>query len=381
VLSIIDKQEGSGIIYCRSRKKVDELTASLQQRGISCAGYHAGLSYEARDATQVGFLKDEIDIVVATVAFGMGINKSNVRFVIHHDLPRSIESYYQEIGRAGRDGLPSEAILLFEEKEVARITEWIGLTENPHQKVVELEKFKAMHGFAEAQTCRRLVLLNYFSEYQQEKCGNCDICLDPPKQFDGTQDGQKILSCILRLQQSASMHYVIDVLRGKQIKAVFERQHEQLPTYGIGKQQSDAYWHNLINQLIHYGLIRIDILQNSALKLTEAARPILKAETSLMLAVPRLNISEVTKPKSASEFNYDKALFAKLKHLRKRIAEQTEVPPYVVFSDLTLADMATQVPQSDSEMLQITGVGQTKLQRYGEDFLQAIRNHLENQSS
>lgn len=377
VLSILDRKEGAGIIYCRSRKKVDELTASLKQRGYRCDSYHAGLDHHSRDATQTAFLKEEIDIVVATVAFGMGINKSNVRYVIHYDLPRSIESYYQEIGRAGRDGLPSEAILLFEEKEVARIQEWIGLTENPQQKAVELEKFKAMHGFAEAQTCRRLVLLNYFSEFQHQSCGNCDICLDPPKQFDGTTDAQKILSCILRLGQSAPTQHVIDVLRGKQLKSIFEKQHELLPTYGIGKEKSDAYWHNLINQLIHLGQIRIEILQNSALKLTEAARATLKGEVPLMLAVPRLNLTEVIKQKPSDAFNYDKALFTKLKHLRKTIAQETEVPPYVVFSDLTLADMATQIPETETDMLHITGVGQTKLARYGEQFLAVIHKHLQ----
>jgi ATP-dependent DNA helicase RecQ len=375
VIAYVKQQEGSGIIYCNSRAKVDDLSAKLANRGVRCAGYHAGLEAEQRDKFQRQFIQDDIDVIVATVAFGMGINKPNVRFVLHFDLPRSIESYYQETGRAGRDGMPAEALLLFDEKDAARIRQWISMGENVERQEVELQKFAAMEAFAEAQTCRRQVLLNYFSEYSGQDCGNCDICLDPPKRVEGTVDAQKVLSCILRMDQIAASQYVIDVLRGKGIKRIFENNHQELSTYGIGKAQSDAHWHNVINQLIHQGLLRVDITQNAILKLTEASRAVLKGEVVINLAVPRLSV-DLAKKSKLDKRNYDKALFAKLKHLRKTIAEQDDVPPFVVFSDASLADMAEQMPDSRTSFLAISGVGQTKLERYGERFLAAIAKHL-----
>jgi ATP-dependent DNA helicase RecQ len=374
VIQFVKQQEGSGIIYCNSRKKVDELTLALARQGVNCAGYHAGLDGTIRDLIQRDFIQDKIDIIVATVAFGMGIDKSNVRFVVHFDLPRSIESYYQEIGRAGRDGMPAEALLLYDEKDAARIRQWIASGENEERNEVELQKFAAMEAFGEAQTCRRQILLNYFAEYSAGQCQNCDICLDPPKAFNGTIDAQKILSCVLRLEQQVAGQYLIDVLRGKQLKRIIELQHDQLSTYGVGKEQSDAYWHNIINQLIHRGLLRVDITQNSVLKLTEAARPLLSQRQHIELAVPRLTI-DLSKKKRVEQ-DYDRALFAKLKHLRKSIAEQDDVPPFVVFSDASLADMAAQCPQSGREFLAISGVGQTKLERYGSRFIDAIAKHL-----
>lgn len=371
VIQYVRQQDGSGIIYCNSRKKVDELSLALARQGVSCAGYHAGLEGPIRDKIQRDFIQDNIDVIVATVAFGMGINKSNVRFVVHFDLPRSIEGYYQETGRAGRDGMPAEALLLFDEKDAARIRQWIGMGDNPGRLDIELQKFAAMEAFADAQTCRRQVLLNYFSEYSAQHCGNCDICLDPPKRFDGTIDGQKVLSCVYRLQQTVASQYVIDVLRGKKLKRIIEQGQDTLSTFGIGKEQSDAYWHNIINQLIHQGLLRIDITQNAVLKLTEAARPLLSGGQGLTLAVPRLSIDSAKKSK-LQELTYDRVLFAKLKHLRKTLAQQEDVPPFVVFSDATLAEMANKLPQSAAEFLQVNGVGQTKLERYGSQFIAAI---------
>lgn len=375
VITFVKQQEGSGIIYCNSRKKVDDLSIAMAKSGINCAGYHAGLEGEIRDKIQRDFIQDKIDVIVATVAFGMGIDKSNVRFVTHFDLPRSIESYYQEIGRAGRDGMPAEALLLFDEKDAARIRQWISTGENSERNAVELQKFAAMEAFGEAQTCRRQILLNYFAEYSAGHCGNCDICLDPPKAFDGTEEAQKVLSCVFRLKQSVASQYVIDVLRGKQLKRIIEQQDDKLSTFGIGKSKSDAYWHNLINQLIHRGFLRVDITQNAVLKLTEEARPILQQAQKLQLAVPRLSL-DLGKKTSFSIQDYDRALFAKLKHLRKSIAEQDDVPPFVVFSDTTLADMADKCPQSEFEMLDIHGVGQTKLERYGDRFMATISRHL-----
>lgn len=371
----VKDQEGSGIVYCNSRAKVDELSVKLAKQGIRSAGYHAGLEPEIREKIQRDFIQDNIDVIVATVAFGMGINKSNVRFVVHFDLPRSIESYYQETGRAGRDGMPAEALLLFDEKDAARIRQWISMGENTARHDIELQKFAAMESFAEAQTCRRQVLLNYFSEYSGDHCGNCDICVDPPKRFDGTEEAQKVLSCVYRLGQTMASQYVIDVLKGKSHKRIIEQQHDKISTHGIGKQKSDAYWHNIINQLIHQGLLRIDITQGATLKLTEAARPVLKSLRKISLAVPRLALDK-GKPAKNDKRYYDRALFAKLKHLRKTIAEQDDVPPFVVFSDASLADMAEQLPQSDMQFLAISGVGNTKLERYGQRFLALISKHL-----
>ncbi|GGZ76818.1 DNA helicase RecQ [Paraglaciecola chathamensis] len=371
VIQYVKQQDGSGIIYCNSRKKVDDLSIALAKQGINCAGYHAGLEGPIRDKIQRDFIQDNVDIIVATVAFGMGINKSNVRFVVHFDLPRSVEAYYQETGRAGRDGMPAEALLLFDEKDAARIRQWIGMGDNPARLDIELQKFAAMEAFAEAQTCRRQVLLNYFSEYSDEDCGNCDICLDPPKRFDGKVSAQMVLSCIYRLGQNVASQYVIDVLRGKKLKRIFEQGHDALSTFGIGKDKSDAHWHNIIYQLIHKGFLRIDITQSAVLKLTEEARGLLAGKLELALAVPRLTIDSGKKSK-LKEMNYDRKLFAKLKHLRKSIAQREDVPPFVVFSDATLADMADKLPQSKVEFLEVNGVGQTKLDRYGSEFLAAI---------
>jgi len=373
LLKYLEQQDGSGIVYCNSRNKVDTLTEQLCRHGIKAAAYHAGKSTEEREWAQAQFLQDKVDVVVATVAFGMGINKPNVRFVVHFDLPRSVESYYQETGRAGRDGMPAEALLLFDEKEVARNKDWIAQSENSQRREVELNKFQALVAFAEAQTCRRQVLLNYFSEFSDTACGNCDICLDPPKRFDATEEAQKVLSCILRLQQAVPVKSVIEVLRGKKLKDMPAEWFE-LSVYGIGQKQTDAWWWNIIYQLIHQGIVRQDVTQNLALKLTEAARPVLKGEYVLTLAVPRLNLS-FSKDKSVDAKNYDRKLFALLKNLRKRLAEQEDVPPYVVFNDATLAEMAQWQPSTQQELLQINGVGQTKLKKYGDEFMRLLREY------
>ena len=376
VRDYVKQQDGSGIIYCNSRAKVDDLHAKLHREGISCAAYHAGKDADEREYVQRRFLNDQVDIVIATVAFGMGINKSNVRYVVHHDVPRSIENYYQETGRAGRDGLESEAMLLFDEKDAARVRQWIEQGEATDRLDVEIQKFASMEAFAEAQTCRRQVLLNYFSQYSDTACGNCDICIDPPKLIDGLVIAQKILSCILRLNQQAGTQYVIDVIRGKALKRIQEAGHHQLSTYGIGKEKPDGYWHSMINQLIHKGLVRVDLTAGAMLRLNENARSVLKGEVPLELAVPRLSFKPDARVSKAAAV-YDKALFKRLKHLRKSLAEEHSVPPYVIFSDATLADMAAKTPTTVNDFLDISGVGKTKLERYGEAFLQMINDYLE----
>lgn len=370
-----EQQNQSGIIYCTSRKRVDEIAEKIADAGMNAAAYHAGMSNEQRQFVQTGFARDDIQIVVATVAFGMGINKPNVRFVLHYDIPKSIESYYQETGRAGRDGLAAEAIMYFDPADIGRVRRFFEDIEDEQRRRVEEQRFNAMASFAEAQTCRRQILLNYFSEYQREPCGNCDICLNPPKSFDGTLVAQQALSCVYRAEQRFGLGYIVELLRGANTSRIRDNNHHQLSTYGIGKDHSSEFWLSILRQLIHQGLLSQDITQGSALRLTEGARAIFKGEYSLQMAEPRLQAKHVYQDKLA-QFNYDKKLFAKLRALRKELADADDVPPYVVFNDKTLAEMAQLMPTNDSEFLKVSGVGFTKLNKYGSPFLQAIRNYL-----
>jgi len=356
LMRYVQEQRGkSGIIYCNSRAKVEDTAARLQSRGISAGAYHAGLENAVRAEVQEKFQRDDLQIVVATVAFGMGINKPNVRFVVHFDIPRNIESYYQETGRAGRDGLPAEAMLFYDPADMA----WLRrcLEEKPAGQLLDIERHKlnAMGAFAEAQTCRRLVLLNYFGEGRQEPCGNCDICLDPPKQYDGLMDARKALSTIYRVNQRFGMGYVVEVLRGANNQRIRELAHDKLPVYGIGREQS----------------------HHSALQLTEAARPVLRGDVALQLAVPRIVALKPRAMQKSFGGNYDRKLFAKLRKLRKAIADEENIPPYVVFNDATLIEMAEQMPVSPSEMLSVNGVGMRKLERFGKEFMALIRAHVD----
>jgi len=370
-----EQQNQSGIIYCTSRKRVDDIAEKLADAGLNAAAYHAGMSNEQRQFVQTGFARDDIQIVVATVAFGMGINKPNVRFVLHYDIPKSIEAYYQETGRAGRDGLAAEAIMYFDPADIGRVRRFFEDIEDEQRRRVEEQRFNAMASFAEAQTCRRQILLNYFSEYQREPCGNCDICLNPPKSFDGTLVAQQALSCVYRAEQRFGLGYIVELLRGANTSRIRDNNHHQLSTYGIGKDHSSEFWLSILRQLIHQGLLSQDITQGSTLRLTEGARAVLKSEYTLQMAEPRLQAKHVYQDKLA-QFNYDKKLFAKLRALRKQLADDDDVPPYVVFNDKTLAEMAQLMPTNDSEFLKVSGVGFTKLNKYGSPFLTAIRNYL-----
>lgn len=378
LMRYVQEQRGkSGIIYCNSRAKVEDTAARLQSRGISAGAYHAGLENDIRARVQEQFQRDDLQIVVATVAFGMGINKPNVRFVVHFDIPRNIESYYQETGRAGRDGLPAEAMLFYDPADMA----WLRrcLDEKPAGPLQDIERHKlnAMGAFAEAQTCRRLVLLNYFGEGRQEPCGNCDICLDPPRRYDGLKDAQKALSAIYRVNQRFGMGYVVEVLRGANSQRIRDNRHDKLPVYGIGREQSHEHWVSVIRQLIHLGLATQNIAQHSALQLTEAARPVLRGETPLMLAVPRVVALKPRAMQKSYGGNYDRKLFAKLRKLRKAIADEENIPPYVVFNDASLIEMAEQMPLSPGEMLSVNGVGTRKLERFGRPFMTLIRQHVD----
>ncbi|WP_406732231.1 ATP-dependent DNA helicase RecQ [Vibrio scophthalmi] len=378
IIRYLDTQKGHcGIIYCGSRKKVEMVTEKLCNNHIRAASYHAGMDADERAYVQEAFQRDDIQIVVATVAFGMGINKPNVRFVAHFDIPRNIESYYQETGRAGRDGLPAEAVMLYDPADISWLRRMLDEKDEGPQKQVEAHKLNAMSAFAEAQTCRRQVLLNYFGEYRDKPCGNCDICLDPPKHFDATQEAQKALSCVYRVNQSFGIGYVVEVLRGMQNIRIREQGHDKLSTYGLGRDHSHDYWVSVFRQLIHKGLLFQNITRNSTLQLTEEARPLLRGEMTLELAVPRLDTAaRAAKSDKLTSKNYDKKLFAKLRKLRKSIADEDGLPPYVVFSDATLIDMAEILPTSYGEMLAVNGVGQRKLEKYADPFLDLIQEHI-----
>ncbi|MDH2924415.1 ATP-dependent DNA helicase RecQ [Nicoletella semolina] len=379
LIKFINSQKGkSGIVYCNSRKKVEELCDKLTSRQFTVMGYHAGMTIQQRETVQNAFQRDNIQVVVATVAFGMGINKSNVRFVVHFDLPRSIESYYQETGRAGRDDLPAEAVLFYDPADYAWLNKVLLEKPESEQRQIEQHKLQAIGAFAESQTCRRLVLLNYFGESRQQPCNNCDICLDPPKKYDALIDVQKVMSTIYRTGQRFGLHHIVAVLRGLNHQKVRELEHDKLSVYGLGKEKSQEYWISVIRQLIHLGLIRQNIANYSALQLTEESRPILRAEVPIELALPRLNLTASTYIQKSVSQRYDKDLFARLRFLRKQIADKENIPPYVVFNDATLQEMAEFLPINAQEMLEINGVGERKLERFGPAFIQLILSHKAN---
>ncbi len=384
-----DAKHESGIVYCLSRKKVEEVALVLQAEGYKAKGYHAGLDSETRQIIQRQFIRDEINIVVATVAFGMGIDKPNVRFVVHYDLPKNIEGYYQETGRAGRDSLASEALLLFGTQDIMTAKYFIGNVSNEEQRRIETFKLSCMVDFAEAVSCRRSVLLNYFGEDYDKKCGNCDVCLNPPSLFDAKVPAQKALSCVYRLAKSNGqgygIRYVIDVLKGSDNERIRENNHQELSTYGIGKEYSTDEWASILRQLIHRGYLVQDIQNFSLLKLTEKAGEMLKGEIDIELAKPRNKAargSKVGKVKSGVQ-KWQKEdltdaqldIFEELRELRKDIADSEDKPAYQVFGDVTLVEMAMQLPKTETELLKINGVAEVKLERYGEEFLEMLQNH------
>ena len=369
------RETESGIVYALSRKRVEEVAAYLQDQGYSAAAYHAGLSSATRKQVQERFLKDEILIVVATVAFGMGIDKSNVRFVVHYDLPRHLEAYYQETGRSGRDGLPAEALLLFGLQDAAMARSQLENNANETQRRIDIHKLNSMVGFAESLTCRRRVLLGYLGESLEKDCGNCDVCLDPPEKFDATIAARKVISSVYRVGQRFGIKHVVDVLRGADTERIRTLNHDRLTTYGIGEEHSHAEWTSIARQLIHRGYLVQDIANYSVLKLTPQALPLLRGEEELELAVPRTRekLAKKKAPKSSIMLDDDGLrLFDTLREIRKHLAEEAGVPPYVIFGDTSLLEMCRDKPANSEEFLNITGVGQVKLERHGPTFLEAI---------
>ncbi len=386
----------SGIVYCLSRKRTEDVAEKLRAHGVNAAAYHAGLSPDERRRVQDAFARDEVHVVVATVAFGMGIDKSNVRFVVHHDLPKTVESYYQETGRSGRDGLPAEALLLFGLGDAAVVRSLIEgggrgrngdeeFVRDPERVRIELHKLNSMIGYADGLSCRREALLGYFGEPYPAPCGNCDICLEPPETFDATEQARMALSCVYRLWErdgfGYGVGYVIDVLRGSENEKIVSRGHDALSTYGIGAEYSRDHWQSLIRQLIHRGYLVQDITRFSALRLTESARPLLRGDRTLIMAKPRVRVPtkkqrvRAARSGRAAELAglpVDEDLYEELRAVRKQFADAQNVPAYVVFSDATLAEMAARRPATGAELLEVNGVGQTKLERYGEAFLAVI---------
>ncbi len=374
---LLNRRSQAGIVYALSRKRVDEIAQKLQDEGLRAAAYHAGLPSGQRQDVQERFLRDDVLIVVATVAFGMGIDKPNVRFVVHYDIPKNIEGYYQETGRAGRDGLPAEALLLYGAQDIITVRRLIENNESQEQQRIELHKLNAMAALAESVSCRRRVLLNYFGERLEQDCGNCDICLDPPERFDASVDVQKALSCVYRVGQRFGVKHVVDVLRGADNERIRSLGHHKLSTYGVGSDKSEPEWTSILRQLIHHGYLIQDIANYSVLNLTEAARPLLRGEQQIQLAKPRIReqIKKKVTKSPASQGPYDEALFEELRALRKRLADTQGVPPYIVFGDATLIQMARDKPMSEGDLLGVIGVGQHKLEKYGKDFLDAITEY------
>ena len=367
----------SGIIYCYSRKQVEDLYATLKDKGFSVKPYHAGLSDKERNKNQELFIRDDVQIMVATVAFGMGIDKPNVRFVVHFDLPKNIEGYYQEIGRAGRDGQRSHCLLLFSYADVQKVKYFIN-QKQPHEKRVANLHLSALLRFSEAEDCRRIPLLTYFGEdYSIKTCNMCDNCLsDRKEQVDVTLAAQKYLSCIKRTGEKFGTHHIIDVLRGSNAQKVFKFGHHNVSTYGIGKEYSKKQWFQLSRQFLHKGLVVQDT-EFGSLKLTDKAWGVLKNKQTVLgrLKEDLADVPFTEKSAQKGLLDYDRKLFERLRKSRKGLADATGVPPYVIFSDNTLIEMATYFPQTRDSFLDIHGVGSVKYERYAERFIEIIRRY------
>jgi ATP-dependent DNA helicase RecQ len=369
-------KDQSGIIYCFSRRQVDDLSAHLADRGFSVRPYHAGLEDNERRRNQEAFIHEDVQIMVATIAFGMGINKPNVRFILHYDLPKSIEGYYQEIGRAGRDGLPAHCLLLYSYSDVAKQRYFIDQKEGT-ERIAAIQHLDAMVKYAEDElTCRRKPLLAYFGEtYLPPKCANCDNCnAEPPQLADITTPAQKFLSCVLRTGQRFGASYVTEVLRGSQGERVLDNQHDQLSTYGIGADLSAKQWLSISRQLVQMGYLSQEG-EYRVLNLTPMAQEALKKRSKIMGQMPEVEAHPRNQKARQTELEYNSALFALLRQKRKELADQGRVPPYVIFSDKTLVEMATYFPQSMDSMLRISGIGQVKLRQYGETFRAIIQEY------
>ncbi len=373
-----EHKDDSGIIYCLSRAATEKLAEDLRADGISAAAYHAGLDKNIRDERQDLFLKDDIRVMVATIAFGMGINKSNVRFVVHADLPKNLEGYYQETGRAGRDGLHSEAILFYGAGDVMKLRGFAQVEDNPEQTKILLQKLDQMVGLCETRTCRRKYLLNYFGESAPDHCGSCDNCLDKPEVTDATIIAQKILSTVYRLNQSFGMNYVVDILKGSNSEKIRE-QHKKLSVYGIGKDTPREEWLHYVRELLRYGYLQNSGGEFPVMKLTDKSNAVLFNKEKAYLSAP-VQVTIVKEPVIYQQYDYEKPLFEELKKLRNRIAHEENVPAYLIFSDSSLLDLATYLPVSKTDLPGISGFGAYKIERYGDAFLEKVQDYCNDHS-
>ena len=371
----------SGIIYCMSRNKTETVAQTLLKQGIRCGVYHAGLSAQQRDETQNDFINDRIQVVCATIAFGMGIDKSNVRWVIHYNLPKSIESFYQEIGRAGRDGLPSDTVLFYSLGDLILLTKFAS--ESSQQKI-NLEKLQRMQQYAEADICRRRILLSYFGETATEDCGNCDVCKNPPQRFDGTVIVQKALSAIARAEQQIGTGLLIDILRGSYSAEVTAKGYQELKTFGVGRDIPPRDWQDYLLQMLQLGYFEIAYNENNHLKITPSGSDILFGRAKATLAVIRHEETATRKGKKkkvvvAKELPFGLAggesedLFEALRGLRKQLADQEGLPAYIVLSDKVLHLLSISRPTTIEDFGSISGIGEYKKKKYGKDFVNLIR--------
>ncbi len=378
VMEYIGKHPGeSGIIYCQSRSTVDTVATHLQQMGIKALPYHAGLSDETRSQNQEQFIREDIDIIVATIAFGMGIDKPNVRFIIHYNLPKSLEHYYQETGRAGRDGLASECILLFNYADKFLYERFIRDMENEEEKLVALQQLGKMADFAQSTVCRRLQLLQYFGEESDiTNCASCDNCTVVRERFDATIEAQKILSCIYHVRGKFGIAHIINILTGSKAQKILDYNHHKLSTYGIIRDHTKNDVKKFIFELVYAGYLQQSNDMYGLLGLTEKSLPVLKNKEKIYLVKPvaapisktrALRDSQITNP----------GLFQALRALRKDLADRANVPPFVIFSDASLKEMAAQIPRNKAEFRGIKGVGDTKLEEYGPTFLNEIKKYLD----
>ncbi|UOQ52010.1 DNA helicase RecQ [Hymenobacter cellulosivorans] len=372
----------AGIVYCLSRKQCETLAQKLKEKGVRAGHYHAGMTPNQRGAVQEAFLRDDLQVIVATIAFGMGIDKSNVRWVIHYNLPKNIEGYYQEIGRAGRDGAPSTAVLFYSYADVMSLRDMLTKDADPRLAQLSLTKLERMQQFAEAASCRRKILLNYFGETLATDCGNCDICRNPPTTFDGTELAQKALSAVVRMREKAPIGLLIDVLRGMRNQAILQGGYEQIKTYGAGRDLPYLDWYSYIHQMLNDGLLYIAYEEGYALKITDLGKQVLQGQRQLPMKKFQPAEKAEKQPRgkkaasaAATPTDATTQLFERLRQLRKRIADEQNVPPYVIFTDTTLQEMAAERPMSRTAMLAIGGVGMKKFENYGEVFIKAILEH------
>ncbi len=368
----------AGIVYCLSRKKTEDVAFWLQDQGFNALPYHAGLDAGIRADYQARFLREESVIMVATVAFGMGIDKPDVRFVAHLDMPKTVEAYYQETGRAGRDGAPSDAWMIYGLQDVIKLRQMLAGSEGSEEhKRAEQHRLNAMLGLCEITSCRRQSLLKYFGERLQEPCGNCDSCLEPVDTWDGSEAARKALSVVYRTGQRFGVNHLVDVLRGSEAEKIRQFDHHLLPTYGVGKDLDANQWRSVFRQLVARGYLRVDMDRFGALCLEEQCRGLLRGEESIQLRRDAAKGKGKKQTRSTLPENIDVALWEALRDCRRELAEEQGVPPYVIFHDRTLQEMCLALPRSLAQFGRLTGVGERKLDKYGAAFIEVVENHLD----